>query len=77
MLSVQLYEAALQEHPEIPAQMGRGEFGALLGWLRENVHRHGSKYDPEELIRAATGRPLETAPYLNYLRTKFGGLYGF
>ena len=77
VLSVQLYEAALGDHPEIPAQMERGEFGALLGWLRENVHRHGSKYDPEDLIQNATGRPLETTPYLTYLRKKFGELYDF
>ncbi len=77
VLSVQLYEAALEAHPEIPAEMERGEFGHLLGWMRENVHRPGSKYDPEDLIRNATGRPLETAPYLEYLRRKFGELYGF
>ena len=77
VLSVQLYEAALEAHPEIPTQMERGEFGLLLGWMRENVHRHGSKYDPEDLIRNATGRSLETAPYLNYLRIKFGELYDF
>jgi carboxypeptidase Taq len=35
---VQLFEAALKEHPEIPGEMERGEFGTLLAWLRENVH---------------------------------------
>jgi len=75
VLSVQLFEAALKEHPEIPSQMERGEFGALLAWLRENVHRHGKKHDPEALIERATGRPPDTAPYLRYLHEKFGELY--
>jgi carboxypeptidase Taq len=43
VLSVQLFEAAVDERPEILPQMERGEFGTLLGWLRENVHRHGNK----------------------------------
>src|SRR5918992_5732775 len=75
-LAAQLYEAAVEAHPDIPEEIGRGEFGALHGWLRENVHRHGSRYDPDELIERATGRPLETAPYLRYLKNKFGELYG-
>jgi len=76
VLAVQLFEAANAAHPEIPDQVARGEFGTLLGWLRENVHRHGSRREPEALIAAATGRPLDTAPYLSYLRAKFGELYG-
>jgi len=75
VLSVQLFEAAVEKWPEILPQMERGEFGALLGWLRENVHRHGKKYEPEGLISHATGRPPNTAPYLRYLESKFGELY--
>jgi carboxypeptidase Taq len=76
VLSVQLFEAATHERPEIMSQMERGEFGALLGWLRENVHRHGKKYEPDDLISNATGRPPDTTPYLGYLQRKFGELYG-
>ncbi|HEX6709851.1 MAG TPA: carboxypeptidase M32 [Rubrobacter sp.] len=75
VLSVQLFEAAVEERPEILTGMERGEFGALLGWLRENVHRHGKKYEPDALIQRATGRPPDTGPYLRYLETKFGDLY--
>jgi carboxypeptidase Taq len=72
VLSVQIFEAAVEERPEIVPDMERGEFGALLGWLRENVHRHGKKYEPDDLILRCTGRPLDTAPYLRYLESKFG-----
>jgi carboxypeptidase Taq len=72
VLSVQMFEAAVEERPEILPDMERGEFGALLGWLRENVHRHGKKYEPDDLISRSTGRALDTAPYLRYLESKFG-----
>jgi carboxypeptidase Taq len=75
VLSVQLFEAAVDERPEILSEMETGEFGALLGWLRQNVHRHGKKYEPDDLIECATCRPPETGPYIRYLRTKFGELY--
>ena len=75
VLSVQLFDEAVRAHPEIAEHIREGEFSALLGWLRENVHRHGSRYYPNELVERATGRSLDTAPYLRYLEDKFGELY--
>jgi carboxypeptidase Taq len=76
ILSAQLFDEANRAWPNIPKEMGDGEFGTLLGWLRENIHRHGSRYDPDELVERAIGHQLETAPYLQYLKDKFGELYG-
>ena len=75
VLSVQFFEEAVKAHPEIPEGLRRGEFSTLLSWLRENIHRHGSRYLPDDLVERVTGRPLDTAPYLRYLQTKFGELY--
>lgn len=75
VLSVQLYDIATGQRPEIKDQIGQGEFDTLRGWLHENIHQHGSKYEPEDLVQRVTGRPLDAQPYLKYLRTKFGELY--
>jgi carboxypeptidase Taq len=75
LMSVQLFDRAVAERPGIPAGIAAGEFDGLLGWLRETVHRHGRKYLPEELLRRATGSPLQAGPYLAYLRRKYGELY--
>jgi carboxypeptidase Taq len=75
VLAAQLYAAALAAHPEIPEQMAKGEFNALHGWLRENLYRHGRKFRPDELIERATGTALTIAPYIAYLRAKYGELY--
>ncbi len=75
VLSAQFHAAAVKAHPEIPRQIEAGEFGTLLGWLRENVYRHGRKFTPNDLVQRATGAPMSTAPYVKYLREKFGALY--
>jgi carboxypeptidase Taq len=75
ILSAQLFDAAVAAHPGIPTEMARGEFGTLRDWLRQNVHRHGKRYDPADLVEKATGRPPETGPYLHYLKEKFDTLY--
>jgi carboxypeptidase Taq len=76
ILSVQLWEAAEKEIGEVEPLMERGDFAPLLGWLRENIHRHGHKYTPQQLVLRATGQPLTVAPYVMYLQQKFGALYG-
>jgi carboxypeptidase Taq len=75
ILGAQFNETALAAHPDIPAQIERGEFSALLGWLRENIYTHGSMFTAEELVQRVTSGPLTIEPYLRYLRGKFGELY--
>ncbi len=75
ILSAQFFEAATKAHPDIESEIAAGKFDTLHGWLRENIYRHGRKYDPDDLVRRATGQPMTIAPYLRYLRRKFGELY--
>ncbi|MDE2666415.1 MAG: carboxypeptidase M32 [Acidobacteriota bacterium] len=75
LISVQLYDRAKREIPGIPAAIERGEFSPLLGWLRERVHCHGRKFMPAELVRRITGEDLRAAPFVNYLKAKYGEIY--
>jgi len=75
ILSAQFYGAAVTAHPEIPREMTKGRFGTLHAWLREQIYRHGSKYEPDELVERATGGPMSMQPYLAYLRGKYGRIY--
>jgi carboxypeptidase Taq len=76
VISAQLRQAALTERPEITEQMEAGKFEALLGWLTDNVYRHGGKYGAAEVVELATGSPLSIEPFAAYLRSKYGELYG-
>ncbi|HEX6990089.1 MAG TPA: carboxypeptidase M32, partial [Bacillota bacterium] len=76
VVSVQLYEAARAEHPDMEDAFRRGDFSPLLDWTRRHVHAHGAKYAPLKLVERATGAPLSARPYLRYIRRKFGELYG-
>ncbi len=75
ILSAQFYEAATNAHPTIPDDIARGEFGALHGWLRENIYQYGRTFTAPEIVERATGSPLSFEPYIRYLRGKFGELY--
>jgi carboxypeptidase Taq len=76
LISVQLWEKYKEDDPEWGARIARGEFGALREWLRVALHQHGRSYQPRDLVMRITGRPVSTAPYLGYLESKYGELYG-
>ena len=48
-----------------------GRFDTLLGWLRENIYRYGSKYTAAELVERVTGGQMTIEPYISYLRQKY------
>ena len=75
-IALTLRHSARREIPDLDGQIGRGEFGALRTWLTGRVYRHGRKFTPPELVEQATGEALSIAPYMSYLNTKYGALYG-
>jgi carboxypeptidase Taq len=76
ILSAQLWERIRAEAPDLETLVARADFAPLRGWLRENLHRHGKKYLPQELATRVLGGPIDPKPLLAYLRAKFGEIYG-
>lgn len=56
--------------------MRRGDFSALLSWLRREIHETGRKYQPQELVQRVVGSKIDPGPYLRYLERKYGEIYG-
>jgi carboxypeptidase Taq len=76
LMAAQLFAKAREDLPDIDGAMARGDFTGLLGWLRENVYRHGGRYPAERLIERVTGKPLTNGAFLDGLRRKCAELYG-
>jgi carboxypeptidase Taq len=76
MLSVQLFEWATAEVPDLMAEIECGQLGSLRQWLVEKVHRHGRKFTLDELTARVLGTGLRAEPYLAYLRERYGEIYG-
>jgi len=74
VVAAQLWAALGRAEPGRDEAIARGDFAPVLGWLREHVHRHGCKFEPQELVRRVTGAPVDPEPYLQYLETKYRAL---
>ena len=76
LISAQLWEKINKDVPDLDEQFRKGKFDALLGWLHTNIHQHGRKYDPQDLIQKVTGSKITPEPYVRYLTKKYSEIYG-
>ena len=71
LYAAQLFDRARRDLPGLDGSFARGDFGELLTWLREKIHRHGQRYRPGQLIERATGRRPDAAPLIASLKQKY------
>ena len=75
MFAAQLHARALKDCGDFSERFSRGEFGDLLEWLRQNVHRRGRIFRAERLLEVVTGSPPSHKPFIDMLRNKYESLY--
>ncbi len=75
LYSAQLRHTIRRTIPEMDALVAKGEFAPILQWLRTKIHRHARRFPAAELIRRATGKPLDARFFLEYVKEKYGPIY--
>jgi len=75
LVSAQLWECINKDISNLPDQLRKGDFLELLDWLRKNLHQHGAKFEPQELVQRITGSKITPEPYINYLNKKYSEIY--
>ncbi|MDQ7782095.1 MAG: carboxypeptidase M32 [Desulfomonilaceae bacterium] len=74
--AAQFFHRAKEELGDLDEQFSRGEFSHLRGWLRHRIHSAGATFRPHDLIRRVTGEGINPLILVEYLETKYEGLYG-
>jgi carboxypeptidase Taq len=71
MAAAQLMAAARRAVPGLDTALGKGDIGPLLTWLRAKVHGVGSLLGFNDLLRQATGKPLDPADFETHLTARY------
>ena len=71
MAAAQLMAAARRAAPGLDAALAQGDLSVLVGWLRTHVHAKGSLLGFNDLLRAATGKPLDPGDFLAHLGARY------
>ena len=71
MAAAQLMAAARRDVAGLDAGLAQGDLSPLIGWLRVKVHGQGSLLGFNDLLRAATGKPLDPADFEAHLTARY------
>jgi len=70
VMSVQIWERALEDLGDLDERFEQGEFGDLRDWLHKHLYSLGAKFTPQETIERVAGSRIDAKPYVRYLREK-------
>jgi carboxypeptidase Taq len=70
LIAAQLWETLESEAGPQADALGAGDVAAIRDWLGTKVHRHGRRLDTVPLVESATGRGLESGPFLRHLASR-------
>jgi carboxypeptidase Taq len=72
IFAAQIFAAAERAIGPLEDAFAVGDFGALRGWLAENIHRHGMRYRSEEIIERVTGNSPDPSALIESLSKRYG-----
>lgn len=55
--------------------IAEGDFATVNQWLKENIFTYGAQYSTSQLLKSASGSPLSSQPYMDYLLKKYTEVY--
>ncbi|WP_374443438.1 carboxypeptidase M32 [Stella sp.] len=73
VMAAQLFAAAEAARPDLRERLREGDFRPLTGWLAVHVHAHGALRSWDEILRNATGGPLDVARFRGHLERRYLG----
>jgi carboxypeptidase Taq len=75
LVGAQLWEKLITDIPDMLDQIQQGEFESLTAWMKDRIHRHGAKFEPQELVHRITGSKIDPDAYMRYLTNKYSDVY--
>lgn len=71
MTAAQLFACIRKTLPNLNDCLANGHFSAISDWLQQAVWSQGSRWETPELLRRATGEPLNPIYFRTHLETRY------
>ncbi len=72
MMAAQQWAAMKRDIPDISEQIARGEFARINAWRNDKIWKQGARLSTPELMKQATGQPLDASYFINHLKKRYG-----
>ncbi len=71
MAAAQLMAAIRREMPDLDQHLAGGDLSAMMRWLNLHVHGQGARLGFQDLLRQATGKPLDPGDFTAHLTARY------
>jgi carboxypeptidase Taq len=71
MYAAQYFANIRQAHPDLSAQVARGNLAPIFDWLDTHIWRQASRWDTATLVQQATGEALNPAHFRAHLTQRY------
>jgi carboxypeptidase Taq len=71
MAAAQLMAAIRRDVPDLDAHLTEGDLAPMMTWLNRHVHGQGARLGFQDLLRHATGKPLDPADFTAHLTARY------
>ncbi len=71
LYAAQWFASMRREMSGLDEHIARGELGGLFDWLRDRIWSQGSRWETSELVRRASGEPLNAAHFRRHLESRY------
>ena len=72
MMAAQQWAAITREHPNANEEITKGDFTFTTEWRRKNIWEKASTVSTPELMRQATGEPLNAKYFIQHVKQRYG-----
>jgi len=77
LYGLQFWEKLKSDLPQSEQMITGGNFAPIRAWLRDTIYVWGRRLAPQDLLKTVTGNTLSSEPFLAYIESKYGEIYGF
>jgi carboxypeptidase Taq len=72
LMAAQQWAAITRENPKVNDDVARGDFASTTNWRRKNIWEKASTASTPDLLRQATGEPLNAKHFIAHLKQRYG-----
>jgi len=71
MYAAQYFATIRAQHPDLDARIASGDLSPVMNWLDANIWSQASRWGTDELVRRATGEPLNARHFRKHLEARY------
>jgi carboxypeptidase Taq len=75
LYAAMIWNEIKKDFPDYQTKLANGELLFIRRWLKDQIHKCGKLYTPEELIQKIAHRPLSSEDFTTYIKEKINSIY--